>query len=252
MMITEMEGSILMASINNRTTNTMNILGISKDLLYLIQSDIEDQIFQIQRMLADKLDKYKIRGNSYVDNHIQKIQELYKEEEIKKEKGRKKEGRIKDEKVILIKPYEVNSSTSSSTQSSSFINEEIDNLLKYMKFVKLLTQTRIFRPPPHYQLLWLRGEQDLYFWKEVATAFVENKYNIETSRNRYPINMFQGGPLHELYFIVIDNQGQVIIGPNKKIVAIYVVRELEVLVWFMETWMLKMGYCYNWYLKNAI
>ena len=138
MMITEMEGSILMASINNRTTNAMNILGISKDLLYLIQSDIEDQIFQIQRMLADKLDKYKIRGNSYVDNHIQKIQELYKEEEIKKEKGRKKEGRIKDEKVILIKPYEVNSSTSSSTQSSSFINEEIDNLLKYMKFVKLI------------------------------------------------------------------------------------------------------------------
>ena len=42
--------------------------------------------------------------------------------------------------------------------------------------------------------------------------------------------MFQGGPLHELYFIVIDNRGQVIIGPNKKIVAIYVVRELEVLV----------------------
>jgi len=78
---------------------------------------------------------------------------LYKEEEMKKEKGRKEEGRIKDEKVILIKPYEVNSSISSSTQSSSFINEEIDNLLKYMKFVKLPTQTRIFRPPPHYQLL---------------------------------------------------------------------------------------------------
>jgi len=69
-MITEMEGSILMVSINNRTTNAMNILGISKDLLYLIQSDIEDQIFQIQRMLANKLDKYNIRGNSYVDNHI--------------------------------------------------------------------------------------------------------------------------------------------------------------------------------------
>ena len=69
-MITEMEGSILMVSINNRTTNAMNILGISKDLLHLIQSDIEDQIFQIQRMLANKLDKYNIRGNSYVDNHI--------------------------------------------------------------------------------------------------------------------------------------------------------------------------------------
>jgi len=62
----------------------------------------------------------------------------------------------------------------------------------------------------------------------VATAFVENKYNIETSRNRYPINMFQGGPLHELYFIAIDNWGQVIIGPNKKMVAIYVVRARSV------------------------
>ena len=32
MMITEMEGSILMVSINNRMTNTMNILEISEDL----------------------------------------------------------------------------------------------------------------------------------------------------------------------------------------------------------------------------
>ena len=28
--------------------------------------------------------------------------------------------------------------------------------------------------------------------------------------------MFQGGLLHEPFFIAIDNQGQVIIGPNKK------------------------------------
>jgi len=42
--------------------------------------------------------------------------------------------------------------------------------------------------------------------------------------------MFQGGPLHEPFFIVIDNQGQVIIGPNKKMVATYMVGELEVLV----------------------
>ena len=42
--------------------------------------------------------------------------------------------------------------------------------------------------------------------------------------------MFQGGLSHEPYFIVINNRGQVIIGPNKKIVATYVVGELEVLV----------------------
>jgi len=42
--------------------------------------------------------------------------------------------------------------------------------------------------------------------------------------------MYQGGPPHEPYFIAIDNQEQVIIGPTKKIVATHVVGELEVLI----------------------
>ena len=42
--------------------------------------------------------------------------------------------------------------------------------------------------------------------------------------------MFQGGPPHEPYFIVINNRGQVIISPNNKTVATYVVGELEVLI----------------------
>ena len=50
--------------------NTINILGISEDLQYLIQSNIKDQSFQVQRMLADKLDRYKGKGNSYVDKNI--------------------------------------------------------------------------------------------------------------------------------------------------------------------------------------
>ena len=40
--VMEMKGSILMASITNWTTNTTNILEISENLRYLIQSDIED------------------------------------------------------------------------------------------------------------------------------------------------------------------------------------------------------------------
>ena len=76
-------------------------------------------------MLADKLDWYKGKGNQYVNENIQEIQELYIEEE-----------------VILIKLYKV--SESSSIKSLSFIDKEIDNLLKYMKFVKSPTQTRIF------------------------------------------------------------------------------------------------------------
>ena len=53
---------------------------------------------------------------------------------------------------------------------------------------------------------------------------------METSRNRMTIKMFQEGPPHEPFFIVIDNRDQVIIGPNKKTVAMYVVGELEVLI----------------------
>jgi len=89
-------------------------------------------------MLADELDKYKKRGNSYVDNNIWEIQDLYINEE-QQEKGK---GKVEEEEVILIKPYKV--SESISTKSSSFIDEKINNLIKYMKFVKLSTQTRIF------------------------------------------------------------------------------------------------------------
>jgi len=64
----------------------------------------------------------------------------------------------------------------------------------------------------------------------VAMAFMERKHNTDTARNGCQIHMFQGGPLHEPYFIAIDNKDQVIIGPSKKIVATHVVRELEVLV----------------------
>jgi len=68
--VTEMEGTILMASINNRTTNATNITQIAEDLRYLIQSNMDDRALQIQRMLADELDQYKGKGNRYVDENI--------------------------------------------------------------------------------------------------------------------------------------------------------------------------------------
>jgi len=61
-------------------------------------------------------------------------------------------------------------------------------------------------------------------------AFVDQKHNTETLWNGHLIPMYQGRPLHELYFIAIDNWGLAIIGPNKKIVATYIVGELEVLI----------------------
>ena len=68
--VAEMEGTILMASINNHTTNAMNITQIAEDLRYLIQSNMDDRAFQIQRRLANELDRYKGKGNRYVEENI--------------------------------------------------------------------------------------------------------------------------------------------------------------------------------------
>ena len=172
--IIEMEDMILKASTNNRVINATNITKVSEDLKYLIQSNMEDWVFQIQWMLADKLDIYRGKKNKYIDDNIKEIQEPYKNEEIKKE-----EGRIEEE-VILVRTYKVFTTTTSSSSQTSFIMDEVENLLKYIKFVQSPTQTRLFKPPPYYQSLKSRGEQDPEFWKEVAMALVDQKHNTET------------------------------------------------------------------------
>jgi len=223
-MLTEAEGTILNTSINNRTMNAMNITQISEDLWYMVQSNMEEQTFQTQKMLADELDRYKGKGNKYIEDNIWEIQKLYIEERNKGEKGV-----IEDKGVILVKPYKASTTTLSSSRTS-FIIDEVENLLKYMKFVRTSSQTRIFRPPPHYQSLKSRDEQDPIFWNKVAKVFLEKKHNMDIARNGYQIHMFQGDLLYKPYFIAIDNRKQVIIRPGKKIVATHVVGELEVLV----------------------
>jgi len=45
---------------------------------------MENQVYQIQRCLADELDDYKDKGNKYVDENIKEIQELYRDEDLKR------------------------------------------------------------------------------------------------------------------------------------------------------------------------
>ena len=118
--------------------NAMNITQIAEDLRYLVQSDRDKRAFQVQRILADELDYYKGKGNDYVDDNIKEIQELYMNKETKEEKRV-----VENEEVILVRPYEVSSKTTSSS-TTSFITDEVKNLAKYMKFMKTPSQTRIF------------------------------------------------------------------------------------------------------------
>jgi len=41
-------------------------------------------------MLADELDRYKGRDNSYVDNNVQEIQDLYMDKNNKEMKGQRR------------------------------------------------------------------------------------------------------------------------------------------------------------------
>ena len=113
--ITKIEGKILKVSINNRIMNTTNIVRILEDLRNLIQCNMENWMYQIQRMLADKLDAYKGKCNKYVEDNINEIQKLYKEKEDKRNQGV-----IKKNEVILIKPYEVSSSSISNNNQIQF------------------------------------------------------------------------------------------------------------------------------------
>ena len=97
MTITDMEGTILTASINNWMVNTTNITQILEDLRYIVQSDIDEWALRIQRMLANEPDQYKGKGNRYMEENIQEIQELYTDKEKEKE-----EGKVEDKEVILI------------------------------------------------------------------------------------------------------------------------------------------------------
>ena len=92
-----------------------------------------------------------------METNIQEIQKLYMNEETKNQGGK-----VEDDKVILIKLYEVSTTTTLSS-NTSFIIDEVENLLKHMKFVRTPSQTRLFKPPPHYQALKSRGEQDPTF-----------------------------------------------------------------------------------------
>jgi len=50
---------------------------------------------------------------------------------------------VEDKEVVLIKPYKVSRSISLSTKSS-FIDNKVDNFMKYMKFIWSPMQTRLF------------------------------------------------------------------------------------------------------------
>jgi len=86
-----------------------------------------------------------------------------------------------------------------------------------------------FYLPPHYKSLKLQGEQDEQSWNKTAIEFLKRKHNTDMTRKGFPIEMYTGGPPYELYFIPLTLQGQIIVGPTKKLIATHVRRDLVLL-----------------------
>ena len=87
-----------------------DIFSISKNLRNIVQSNIENQAYHIQRLLVDELDNCKEKENNYIERHIKKIQDTYQQEDIEiKELETKEKQQIQDEEILLYKSYEINS-----------------------------------------------------------------------------------------------------------------------------------------------
>ena len=98
-----------------------------------------------------------------------------------------------------------------------------------MKYMQLLVKTIPFYPPPHYKFIWPQGEQDKQYCNEIAVKFLKLNHNTNMTGKRFPIEMYMRDLPHKVYFIVLMLQGQIIIGPIKKMVASYVVGDLVLL-----------------------
>ena len=87
----------------------------------------------------------------------------------------------------------------------------------------------LFYLPLHYKFLWPQGEQNEQYWNEIAVEFLKNKHNTNTIRREFSIEMYIGRLLYKPYFITLILQGRIIIGPTRKLVALYVIGDLTLL-----------------------
>jgi len=114
---------------------------------------MENQAYHIQVLLADELDTCKDKENSQADNHIKKIQDVYKINylNIKQLMIIDKGKQIQDKEVFLYKLYDISSKSSQpKIPELVLIQDKINNLKKYMQSP---VKTILFYQSFHYKYL---------------------------------------------------------------------------------------------------
>ena len=89
------------------------------------------------------------------------------------------------------------------TPEPIFIQDEINNLEKYMKYMQASIKMIPFYPPSQYKFLWPQGEQDKQYWNKIVVEFLKKKHNMDTMREEFLIEMYTGDLSHEPYFIIL-------------------------------------------------
>ena len=128
---------------------------------------MENQAYYIQTLLTDKLDRYKGKENTYANKHIKEIQDAYKQEDLRVKqsmivnKGEQWKDQIQNEEVLLYKPYNILSKSSKAkTPEPTFIQDKIENLDKYIKYMQSSIKMMPFYLSLHYKFIWPQIKQN--------------------------------------------------------------------------------------------
>lgn len=102
----------------------------------------------------DKLDSCKGKENEYAEKYIKEIQDIYKQDnlKIKKPMVDDKEKQEIQEEVFLYKLYDDNLPRLKIPEPT-FIQDEIGNLKKYIKYMQSSIKTIPFYLLPHYKFI---------------------------------------------------------------------------------------------------
>jgi len=114
---------------------------------------------------------------------------------------------------------------SASENSNIQLSEEIDNLITSLKCIKAPFNVTHFLPPAGYHTISRNRENSSRYWNWIVKGLLESKQNSKTVQRGFKIPLYVGGPPYELWFILEAADEGYIVGPQKKLVAIYAMGE---------------------------
>jgi len=87
-------------------------------------------------------------------------------------KKKQREDIVQDEEVLLYKPYNISSSSLSSSKILSLdgqmLQDKINNLEKALKTLQSSVKTIPLTPPSHYKTIQTNGEKNRTYWNNIA------------------------------------------------------------------------------------